>query len=333
MSLDRAPLLLGEREYKWDELELAKAPDEGWAHHGVAVLEDGSIVAAAPDRACLVRLDGSGRELSRIDLELLEMHGITVSSDARVERLWVADNGHKFVPGRPSYGEVTRPGRVVAVGLDGSVHQEITTPELEAYELSPWQPCAVAVDDESLGGTGDLWVADGYGQSLLHRFSAAGRWLATFDRSATGTKFDTPHDIVIDRRRATPELYVADRGNKRVVVLDLEGHFLRIVGAGALTSPSGLATSGELLFIAELHGRLAALDSTDTVVGYLGATSAQERQGWPNTVDELGNTVRVANPGPGIFNSPHGLATDSRGAVYVSEWLIGGRLVRLLPVG
>src|ERR1039458_640356 len=33
VSLDRAPLLLGEREYRWDELELAKAPDEGWAHH------------------------------------------------------------------------------------------------------------------------------------------------------------------------------------------------------------------------------------------------------------------------------------------------------------
>ena len=332
MRTDDAPVLVGGREYRWEQLELANASDEGWAHHGVAVLEDGSIVAAAPDRACLVRLDGSGREQSRIDLELLEMHGITVSSDGRAERVWVADNGHKFVPGRPSYGEVTRPGRVVAIGLDGSVHQELVTPELDSYERSPWQPCAVAVDEESLGGTGDVWVADGYGQSLLHRFSAEGRWLATFDGSETGTRFDTPHDVVIDRRRAIPELYVADRGNKRVVVLDLEGHFLRIVGADALTSPSGLATSGELLFIAELHGRLATLDKTDTVVGYLGATSEHERQGWPNTVDELGNAVRVTDLGPGVFNSPHGLATDASGAVYISEWLIGGRLVRLLPV-
>ncbi len=332
MGIARSPVFLGEHEYRWEELELTEAPDEGWAHHGVAVLEDGSIVAVAPDRACLVRLDGSGRELSRIDLELLEMHGIRVSSDAHGERLWVADNGHKFVPGRPNYGEVNRPGRVVAVGLDGSVHEEITTPELAAYERSPWQPCAVAVDDESLGGTGDVWVADGYGQSLLHRFSATGTWLATFDGSETGTKFDTPHDVVIDRRRATPELYVADRGNKRVVVLDLEGHFIRIVGAGALTSPSGLATSGELLFIAELHGRLAAFDGADNVIGYLGAMSEQQRQGWPNTVDEQGNMVRVPNLGPGVFNSPHGLATDDKGAIYVSEWLIGGRLVKLSPV-
>ena len=306
--------------------------EQGWAHHGVAVLEDGSIVAAAPDRARLVRLDDSGRELGRIDVELLEMHGIRAVSDLRVERLWLADNGHKFVPGRPSYGEVHRPGRIVAVELDGSLHQEIVTPELAAYERSPWHPCAVAVDDEAIGGSGDIWVADGYGKSLLHRFSAAGTWLATFDGSETGTRFDTPHDVVIDRRRATPELYVADRGNKRVVVLDLEGRFLRLVGAGALTSPSGLATSGELLFIAELHGRLAVLDGTDTVVGYLGTTGGQERQGWPNALDERGNTTRVPNLGPGTFNSPHGLATDAKGAVYVSEWLIGGRLVRLAPV-
>ena len=332
MSANDAPVLLGGREYRWEQLELADVPDRGWAHHGVGVLEDGSILAAAPDRACLVRLDRSGREQSRIELELLEMHGITVSSDGGAERLWVADNGHKFVPGRPSYAEVTRPGRVVAVGLDGSVHSELVTPELDAYERSGWQPCAVAVDEESLGGTGDVWVADGYGQSLLHRFSRTGKWLATFDGSETGTRFDTPHDVLIDRRRAVPELYVADRGTKRIVVLDLEGHFLRNVGDGALTSPSGLATSGELLFIAELHGRLAALDNSDSVVGYLGATSEIERKGWPNTMDELGNTVRVTGLGPGVFNSPHGLATDASGAVYVSEWLIGGRLVRLAPL-
>jgi hypothetical protein len=32
---------------------------------------------------------------------------------------------------------------------------------------------------------------------------------------------------------------------------------------------------------------------------------------------------------PGRFNSPHGLATDASGAIYVSEWLIGGRFTKL----
>jgi hypothetical protein len=33
----------------------------------------------------------------------------------------------------------------------------------------------------------------------------------------------------------------------------------------------------------------------------------------------------------GKFNSPHGIATDCDGAIYVSEWLVGGRLVKLDP--
>ena len=34
---------------------------------------------------------------------------------------------------------------------------------------------------------------------------------------------------------------MADRDNRRLVVFDLEGRYRRVVGAGELTSPSGLA--------------------------------------------------------------------------------------------
>ena len=32
-----------------------------------------------------------------------------------------------------------------------------------------------------LGGNGDIWVADGYGASLVHRLSASGDYLQTID--------------------------------------------------------------------------------------------------------------------------------------------------------
>ena len=35
---------------------------------------------------------------------------------------------------------------------------------------------------------------------------------------------------------------------------------------------------------------------------------------------------------PGKFNSPHGLAADGDGNVYVAEWLIGGRYTQLKRV-
>jgi hypothetical protein len=31
----------------------------------------------------------------------------------------------------------------------------------------------------------------------------------------------------------------------------------------------------------------------------------------------------------GVFNSPHSLAVDADGNLYVSEWLIGGRYTKL----
>ena len=35
---------------------------------------------------------------------------------------------------------------------------------------------------------------------------------------------------------------------------------------------------------------------------------------------------------PGLFNSPHGLAADADGHLYVAEWLIGGRTIKLARV-
>lgn len=331
MAVEPSLLIVGGCEYRFEVLAPQMRVSAGWAHHGVAVLGDDILVVAGPDEATLIRMDRSGRERGRAPTELVEMHGITATRGGG-DLLWVADNGQKAMPDRPSYRTLTRLGRVVALDLSGRVHHEIATPEIEAYDSSPWRPCAVVVDEEVLGGSGDIFVADGYGQSLLHRFWRDGRLLATFDGSTSGTPFDTPHDLLIDRRGQVPELYIADRANARIVVLDLEGRFLRAVGEGVLSSPSGLAISGQLLFVAELRGRIAVLDEADRSVGYLGASRAPERLGWPNALDDAGNTIPVPDLVPGRFNSPHGIDTDSSGAVYVTEWLIGGRIVRLAPL-
>ncbi len=96
------------------------------------------------------------------------------------------------------------------------------------------------------------------------------------------------------------------------------------------------AVSDDLLVIAELYARLAVVDAQDNFLGYVGAgDSAQkglgwpERPGWPNALSGDARIMQAHLPDRQEFNSPHSLAADADGSLYVSEWLIGGRYTKL----
>ena len=167
---------------------------------------------------------------------------------------------------------------------------------------------------------------------LVHRFDRSGRHLGILDGTTGAGRFDTPHAVHIDRRHATAELHIADRGNRRIQVYDLNGQFLRTYGEEFLLSPSGFAAYGEELLITELDARIAVLGPDDTLRTYIGDPDdpGRSRPGWPNVMRHQG----LGRPElrPGRFNSPHGIAVDSNRNVYVSEWVIGGRLDRLVPI-
>jgi hypothetical protein len=196
----------------------------------------------------------------------------------------------------------------------------------------------VAVFEERAGGNGDIWVADGYGQNYVYRysrFSKAGEYVGSINGQEGGAgPFQCPHAIWIDLRKPDPELYVADRTNRRIQVYDLEGKWKRVFGADFLLSPSAFARQGDFLIVAELHARLTVIDPEDRLVCYLGRNEAvAELEGWPNMKGPDGVPARTTRLEPGKFNSPHGITTDNAGDVYVAEWLIGGRTVKLPRAG
>jgi hypothetical protein len=53
------------------------------------------------------------------------------------------------------------------------------------------------------------------------------------------------------------------------------------------------------------------------------------RPAWPNTLTGDGRTEIPRLPSSDRFNSPHSVATDADGNLYVSEWLLGGRYTKL----
>jgi hypothetical protein len=298
-------------------------------HSGVALLRNGHLLCAHPEGRNLLVIDPAGRTES-LPTELTEMHSIVTSERHGSEVIGVADPGHRFVenPADPSeYADHFAQGRAVILNRDGSILLELECPDLPAYETESWRPTSIAIDDSRYTGTGEIWVADGYGASLVHRFDAAGKYLATVDGTETGTAFACPHGIMLRETQGSVELYVADRTNRRIVVLDQNGTHLRTFGEGSLDSPSSLVFAKGRLYVTELFGGVIRFDNElVTQVLEQQRTRSNDEDAWPNRREGDGldrPTVR-----PGVFNSPHGITADDDW-LYVTEWFIGGRLIRL----
>jgi hypothetical protein len=302
----------------------------------MATTEAREVITCHPGEASLLVFGDHGTVLRTIQTTLTECHGITVVNEAGTEYLWVADPGSKRKHALGYENPNPRQnGRVVKMSLDGQVVAQIEAPDLPNYRAGTFAPTSVAVNEERHGGNGDVWVADGYGESLVHRytrFSKHGEYLGTISGGEPPAgPFATPHGLWFDTRKVDPELYVADRGNRRIQVFDPEGRFKRSFGQEFLTSPSAFALlDNEVLVVAELRARLALLDPEDRLIEYLGADEAAcDRPGWPNAKNANGEAIRPPSLVPGKFNSPHGLAADREGNLYVAEWLIGGRYTYL----
>jgi hypothetical protein len=64
----------------------------------------------------------------------------------------------------------------------------------------------------------NIFVSDGYGDSRVVKYDKTGRFLKSVGTRGNGPlQFSTPHAIAVD---AKGMVYVADRGNSRIVVLD-----------------------------------------------------------------------------------------------------------------
>lgn len=276
------------------------AVEEGWGTDAAPSLPD--VTAVAIDRADNVYLfcrgnepirifDSDGRFLRSFGQGLfVRPHGLHIAAD---DTLYCIDEGSHSVLVLTPKGEVlSRIG-----GLEPA-------PFMSGR---PFNRCT----NVAIGPTGDIYVTDGYGNARVHRYSRDGELLTSWGEPGVAPgQFNVVHDICCDRAGC---IYIADRENHRIQVFDADGVFLD--QWHDLHRPCGLA--------------MADLDEPVFYVGELGPAMASNID-TPNLgpaisiLDHRGrHLARLGTPRagiePGAFMSPHGVAVDSRGDIYVAE--------------
>ena len=302
----------GEHSYKWID-GWTRLPDTKMGrldktHHGMVVTDSQEVIMFHEAGPAVLVLDVEGNLIRSWRSTLTNAHGMDLVKEGDSEYLWMADN---------------KSGQVVKTDLYGRLVTSISRPDLPVYHEGDYKPTWVAVNQDRWGGNGDVWVADGYGQSYVHRYDKYGDYIGSIDGREGGGRFDCPHGIFIDTRKSEPELYISDRANRRVQIYNLDGEFKRAFGPDFLTSPSGFITVGDLLLVVEIRASIKLLDLEDNLIVALGSNDGVEQtEGWPDVLPEH---IR-----PGRFNSPHGVAADANGSLYVTELFTGGRITKLV---
>lgn len=307
-------MLTGEGDFKYNWIEdWATLPDSpsiktNGRTHGVVVLANGNVaVFIQADPAVLIYNKDRMLVHSWGD-NLLGAHGMTLINENETEYLWLTDQ----------YS-----GEVIKTTLDGKVVIKLDRPSHNTYKEKEYSPTWIAIFEKRFGGNGDIWLSDGYGSNYVHRFDENGNYISSINgEEGKSGRFDCPHSLFIDYRKNEPELYIADRGNKRFQVYDLDGKYKREFGNSFLGCPCGGVVKENLLYVPELCARLAILDEHDKLITYLGRNEDTcDVPGWP---DHPKNLIQA-----GKFNSPHHLAIDKDDNIYVVEWIVGGRIIKL----
>lgn len=233
--------------------------------------------------------------------EFAAPHGIAFDAD---DNIYLVDSGGSYLgEGGHVVEKRTRDGELIF-----TLGSRAAAPE--PYSNKPFNgPTDLVVDPRN----GDLFITDGYGNSAVHHFNAAGEHIDSW--GATGTRpgeFNLPHgiDFVDDET-----LIVCDRENFRLQLFTTDGEF---VDQWHAHHPGAVRRHGGLLYVSELgpvpyQWGLKGLGCCVRVLEPSGREVTRIGDGTPGTA-------------PAQFVSPHSLALDSRGDLYVAEvtktWLL-----------
>ena len=154
------------------------------------------------------------------------------------DNIWVTDKGSDMVIKFNPEGSV-----VIVFGRKQEASDEGTGPlQHPKPPLPPIDGMFRQVTDVTWDPAGNTFISDGYINSRVAKVDKDGNWLKSWGEPGNQPgQFNTPHSIAAD---AKGNVYVADRGNRRIQVFDEEGKFLRQITIDVPVDPNARPAIG-----------------------------------------------------------------------------------------
>ena len=286
--------ILGTEEFRYetDGKDWGELPD-GWTYReatAVAVNSKDQVYVFNRGGHPIIIFDSDGKFLdSWGEGEFGNPHGIAIGPDDSVYCADVSDNTIKKFT------------------ADGKLLMKIGS-ESKPMSGEPFcRPCHVAIDSRN----GDLYVADGYSNANVHKYSADGEFIESWGDSGTDPgSFNIVHNIDIDNEGY---VYVADRENRRIQIFSDQGKFeTQWVNLSRAAAVCVDKQEGGLVYVGEYF----AGQASNEIGRHLGPRV---------TIFDKSGQVKArlseepAGTEAGRFYAPHGMAIDSNKNIYVAE--------------
>jgi NHL repeat len=177
----------------------------------------------------ILLFDKNGKFIKEIGRKVYALgYGHSIRYD-KYDNLWIVDKGTdsaiKFDPsGKVLMNLGRRPEGYDSLNIE---HRK----QSEARQVDGWlgSPTDVTWDQDD-----NIYISDGYVNSRVVKYDKYGDWVTSWGKYGKGGKnadenpfsIDNPHNLQADREG---NIYVADRGNRRIQVFDRDGNFKRFL--------------------------------------------------------------------------------------------------------
>jgi DNA-binding beta-propeller fold protein YncE len=227
----------------------------------------------------LVIFNGDGSYVGSLASGLVDdAHGLDIDGH---DRIWLIDRDAHVIH---------------AIDQAGNIVQSLGSQGRPRFQEPFNHPAGIAIAPD-----GEIYVADGYGNSRVHHFAADGAFLGSWGKPGSGDgEFTTPHAVAIDPR---DRVLVADRENNRVQLFDRQGKFLE--AWGDLYHPMDIYVDrAGMIYVTDQIPRLSLFSPEGELVGR-------------------------CRP---VLTGAHGIAGDAQGNIYLSEMSPVSQVTRLTPL-